>query len=53
MSYLIATVTALLLLALLTFGGITDFDTPPVVMFALLALGAIVMAFRGRNPDDG
>jgi hypothetical protein len=51
-SYVLASGIALVLLALLTFGGVADFDSPPVIMFALLAVGAVVMAFRGRNPDD-
>ncbi|MCI0753896.1 hypothetical protein [Teichococcus vastitatis] len=52
MSYLLAAGIALILLAFLTFGGFAEFDSPPVIMFALLAIGAVVMAFRGRNPDD-
>ncbi|MFC3126664.1 hypothetical protein ACFOD4_16485 [Pseudoroseomonas globiformis] len=52
MSYILAAGIALGLLALLTFGGIGEFDAPPILMFALLALGAVVMAFRGRKPDD-
>lgn len=52
LNYLLLVMVILAMLAALPFWDRSDFAAPPVWMWLLLAVGAVVMAFRGRNPDD-
>lgn len=52
LNHLLLTATLLALLAALPFWAPAGFGTPPTGVWLLLAISALVMAFRGRGQHD-